>query len=199
MNAFRRRRSLLPLGLLACLALTGVAAAEMPLVREVQERLAALGYDPGPVDGIAGERTRVAIMAFERYRNVPTTGDASPDLLQLLRVESASADAGSPMAAEEPNEAPGATSPLTGTSWKIRDENGAAFPVTFEPDGRVSSPGLGRGWSWAQDGHELRLTYDNRVGGRSTRSGVLLSAHEMAGTGESSRGREWTWQASRTK
>lgn len=197
MNAIRPRCSLLPLGLLAWLALTGVAAAEMPLVREVQERLAALGYDPGPADGIAGERTRVAIMAFQRYRDLPTTGAASPDLLHLLRAEAADTD--SPTAAEQPKKVSVAARSLAGTTWKIRDGDGATLPVTFEPDGRISSPGFGRGWSWTQDGHELRLVFDNGIGGRSTRSGALLSDHQMAGTGESSRGREWTWQASRTK
>lgn len=211
MNASRNRRFLLPLGLLTWLTVTGAAATELPLVREVQQRLATLGYDPGPADGIAGERTRLAIMAFERNREMPATGDASPDLLQLLRSE---ADA-----ARQPNEAPGteqaqanpgtahpaavaeagAAPPLAGTTWSVRDETGAAFPITLEPDGRVASPGLGRGWSWTQDGHELRLAFDNRVGGRTTRSGALLSDREMAGTGESSRGLEWTWQASRTK
>lgn len=34
--------------------------------RTVQERLASLGFDPGPVDGIRGPRTDAAIVAFKR-------------------------------------------------------------------------------------------------------------------------------------
>lgn len=42
-------------------------------VRVAQERLKALGFDPGPVDGHFGPRTRVAVMAFQkRYRDFLT-------------------------------------------------------------------------------------------------------------------------------
>lgn len=34
--------------------------------REVQARLASLGFDPGPVDGVRGPRTDAAITAFKR-------------------------------------------------------------------------------------------------------------------------------------
>jgi len=35
-------------------------------IRAVQQRLAALGFDPGPVDGIRGPKTDAAIIAFKR-------------------------------------------------------------------------------------------------------------------------------------
>ena len=39
-------------------------------VRVAQERLKALGYDPGPVDGQFGPRTKTAVVAFQkRYRD----------------------------------------------------------------------------------------------------------------------------------
>lgn len=33
--------------------------------RDIQERLAALGYNPGPIDGIPGPETRAAVKAFQ--------------------------------------------------------------------------------------------------------------------------------------
>ena len=46
-----------------------VAAAQPNLnqaVANLQSQLAAKGYDPGPVDGVMGERTRAAIRAYQR-------------------------------------------------------------------------------------------------------------------------------------
>tara|TARA_A100001201_G_scaffold143662_1_gene146572 strand:- start:7659 stop:8429 length:771 start_codon:yes stop_codon:yes gene_type:complete len=39
-------------------------------VRAAQERLKALGFDPGPVDGVYGKLTKTAVLAFQRrYRD----------------------------------------------------------------------------------------------------------------------------------
>ena len=54
------------------------------LTRAVQQRLAALGYDPGPVDGKTGPRTEAAIRAFSKQWNLPSAGDISADLLVTL-------------------------------------------------------------------------------------------------------------------
>lgn len=52
-----------------------------------QERLNNLGFDCGPADGIAGEKTAEAIAAFQRKRNLPASGAINQDtraaLLQL--------------------------------------------------------------------------------------------------------------------
>ena len=40
----------------------------------MQQRLADLGYDPGPVDGVVGARTRAAIRAFQKDNELPETG-----------------------------------------------------------------------------------------------------------------------------
>ena len=60
-------------------------------ISEIQQRLEALGYDPGPVDGLMGERTGEAIAAFQQDRGLRADGQASADLLGRLRdVEPAS-------------------------------------------------------------------------------------------------------------
>ena len=54
-------------------------------VRQSQLYLAALGYDPGPVDGLIGERTQTAVQRFQRYAGLTPTGQISEELLQLLQ------------------------------------------------------------------------------------------------------------------
>lgn len=56
-------------------------AAEYGTVMRLQQVLADLGYAPGPVDGAWGENTSRAISAFQRDRNMPETGQITPDLL----------------------------------------------------------------------------------------------------------------------
>lgn len=43
-------------------------------ITAVQKRLADLGYDPGPADGKVGERTRDAVVAFQKVEGLARTG-----------------------------------------------------------------------------------------------------------------------------
>ncbi|SIS22967.1 membrane-bound lytic murein transglycosylase B [Aquipseudomonas alcaligenes] len=62
---------------------------ERPLGRseriELQEGLAARGYEPGPADGIIGANTRRAVRAFQQSLGLPADGYPTPALLQQLR------------------------------------------------------------------------------------------------------------------
>jgi hypothetical protein len=51
------------------------AAARTRHVREVQQALLAAGYDPGPIDGIMGPRTKAAL---RKYIAVPPPQVPSP-------------------------------------------------------------------------------------------------------------------------
>lgn len=53
-------------------------------VRLAQEILAQLGYNPGPVDGVVGARTRAAIRAFQASEGLPVDGKLSTPLLVNL-------------------------------------------------------------------------------------------------------------------
>ena len=55
------------------------------LARYVQERLTALGYDPGPIDGDAGPRTNDAIRRFQSAAGLSVDGEISSTLLMKLR------------------------------------------------------------------------------------------------------------------
>ena len=86
-HAARTRRPtgrLLPLllsaALLACLTAGFAAADELAPgdrganVKQLQEHLADLGYEVGLVDGVYGERTRIAVRRFQVDNELPPTG-----------------------------------------------------------------------------------------------------------------------------
>jgi membrane-bound lytic murein transglycosylase B len=54
-------------------------------VKELQERLTALGFDTGLPDGRVGRQTRGAIRDYQEDRGLPMDGYASGQLLESLR------------------------------------------------------------------------------------------------------------------
>lgn len=61
------------------------AASRRDRIREVQERLAALGYEPGPADGIVGRQTAAAIRRYQQEQGLAVDGRPTADLLGHLR------------------------------------------------------------------------------------------------------------------
>lgn len=53
-------------------------------VRSIQSGLAALGYRPGPADGVAGTRTREAILQYQRDHRLLADGNASAELARHI-------------------------------------------------------------------------------------------------------------------
>ncbi len=53
-------------------------------VKRMQALLIQLGYQPGPIDGEVGPRTKQAISAFQSYHGLPGTGEPSQRLLSIL-------------------------------------------------------------------------------------------------------------------
>jgi uncharacterized protein (TIGR02594 family) len=54
-------------------------------VRWMQERLDALGYQPGPVDGWYGPMTREALRDFQAVHHLPMTGTATRETVHALQ------------------------------------------------------------------------------------------------------------------
>jgi peptidoglycan hydrolase-like protein with peptidoglycan-binding domain len=72
--------------LFAATAHSGEQSKEVRLIRKVQETLTEIGYDPGPVDGLLGPKTRAAISEFQRIAGLPVTGEDSEVLRAHLCV-----------------------------------------------------------------------------------------------------------------
>lgn len=66
---------------------------EQPLrraeVKELQDMLRSLGFDPGQPDGVVGSRTRAAIRAYQRHADLPADGYPTIVLLKGLRTKMA--------------------------------------------------------------------------------------------------------------
>ena len=54
-------------------------------VYELQDRLAALGYKAGTVDGVLGPRTTDALKKFQADKNLAITGTINPETIRALR------------------------------------------------------------------------------------------------------------------
>ncbi|MBS7542543.1 glycoside hydrolase family protein [Ancylobacter oerskovii] len=63
--------------------------------RELQTRLTALGYAPGPIDGVMGLKTRAATVAFQRAAGLYPDGVAGPktEAALMAAIEARTADA----------------------------------------------------------------------------------------------------------
>jgi cell division septation protein DedD len=84
----RLTRVLRGLALGVCLWLIAappVAALNKNEVRELEDLLARLGFDPGPVDGVLDAQTRTAIKGYQDFAALPVNGQASWSLLDELR------------------------------------------------------------------------------------------------------------------
>jgi peptidoglycan hydrolase-like protein with peptidoglycan-binding domain len=53
-------------------------------VRQVQDALQAKGFDPGPIDGVAGSRTRAAVRKFQDRFGMKATGEINYQTLFAL-------------------------------------------------------------------------------------------------------------------
>ena len=66
------------------------ASSFQQLVLDIQSMLTELGYQPGPVDGAFGERTRQAIRRYQSNTGLSVDGHPSESLRQHLRVTTGS-------------------------------------------------------------------------------------------------------------
>ena len=53
-------------------------------IRAAQQGLAELGYYDSGIDGVIGPKTKAAVSAFQKDKQLQVTGDLSPDLVQTI-------------------------------------------------------------------------------------------------------------------
>ncbi|MGH9243728.1 MAG: L,D-transpeptidase family protein [Acidimicrobiales bacterium] len=56
-----------------------------PRTSALQQRLADLRFDPGPVDGQFGGKTTMAVWAFQKIHGLPADGRVTPDVWQAMQ------------------------------------------------------------------------------------------------------------------
>ena len=71
---------------LLCWGAACFAAAADPTFKQAQQRLQALGYDPGVADGKIGQKTIAAITRFQQAKKLPVTGKLDAATLRQLGV-----------------------------------------------------------------------------------------------------------------
>jgi len=64
----------------------GRHAAARARLRQVQERLQAAGFSPGPLDGRLGPQTRAALRHYQQRKGLRVTGTLDPQTLKALRI-----------------------------------------------------------------------------------------------------------------
>ncbi len=69
-------------------AAAGAMVSDNESVRKVQTMLAKLGFDPGPADGVMGQKTRQAIAAFQKRAGLSVNGQIDPELMEALKAVS---------------------------------------------------------------------------------------------------------------
>jgi peptidoglycan hydrolase-like protein with peptidoglycan-binding domain len=81
---------LLMTGMLGLCLVPRASAADQNNIKKVQETLRDKGYDPGPIDGVIGSRTRKAISQYQKSENLPVTGHLDAQTAGKLGVGQAS-------------------------------------------------------------------------------------------------------------
>jgi curli biogenesis system outer membrane secretion channel CsgG len=64
---------------------SGTAATGKDMVREMQTKLSAMGYDVGTPDGVAGKKTEAAVRQFQQANGLQVTGQFNPATIQAIR------------------------------------------------------------------------------------------------------------------
>jgi peptidoglycan hydrolase-like protein with peptidoglycan-binding domain len=105
-----------------------------PLVEEIQRKLLSAGYFKGLVDGVAGEKTKTAIIAYQAATGLSADGEASQALLDHIKLEQVIAEAANITAST--GEAPlqvKVQSPVGGTSDRTLLIQSALADLGYEP------------------------------------------------------------------
>jgi len=67
---------------------SGEAAPPAPrFVREAQRALRDLGYQPGPLDGVVGHRTKAALTRYQRAEQIQVTGRLDSETMVRLDIQ----------------------------------------------------------------------------------------------------------------
>jgi N-acetylmuramoyl-L-alanine amidase len=141
----------------------------MTTTLQVQERLIALGYKPGPADGVDGPKTREAVKAFQRDKGVTADGIAGLVTLALMF----------PIAATSQNAASIASAVILKQPKATRKITEIIVHCTATPEGREVSVDTIRSWhlanGWRDIGYHYVVGLDGTV--RPGRPEAQIGSH----------------------
>ncbi len=167
----------------------GSAGGGNASIRQIQEQLAAAGYDPGPIDGLMGPRTRAAVQQFQQANGLQVDGDPGP----LTQAALARGGASVPLPAPRPEPAQPPNAPAR-FDWTapIPQASGGGMPTGPAPGslpGRgtmASPPNAQARLDWAAPAPRPPTGAGMPTGptpGSLTGMGVLSSSPSMPGNG----------------
>lgn len=121
----------------------------MTTILQVQERLIALGYRPGPTDGRDGPKTREAVRAFQRDKGLAVDGIAGPKTLAALF----------PLAPADPNAASIASAVILKQPKASRKITEIIVHCTATPEGKDFTVDTIRSWHLANGWKDIGYHY----------------------------------------
>ncbi|MGE4290814.1 MAG: peptidoglycan-binding protein [Desulfovibrio sp.] len=98
-------------------------------IRDAQWGLAALGYDPGPADGIMGEKSVAALLQFQADRGLAQDGMLNVSDAAKIQDATAAAAAPEPVPAQSPLATQGSITSIGGTDSAAGSTTDAASPA----------------------------------------------------------------------
>ena len=116
----------------------------MATVLEIQRALKNAGFDPGPLDGISGDKTKAAIRSFQAARGLTADGIVGP-LTSAALFNSSKPGPSVPTVISSEFSQPRATRPITEI----------IVHCTATPEGRDVSVETIRGWHKAQGWNDI--------------------------------------------
>ena len=148
--------------------------------RQIQQGLAAGGFDPGGADGLFGPRTRAAIRRWQSSRGARSTGyldgAAAEALRTAVRPGPAVAAVAPPAPAAAPAAAPAGTAELEGLFWQsvMNSTNPAELEAYLRrfPNGLFSELAQARLGALRSAAADPRVTAGTRVGGAGSPGGT---------------------------
>lgn len=120
------------------LGLSGVAVAD-DLTLMVEQDLARLGYETGPVDGEETMETVIAISKFQSENQLEVTGEVSPQLVRDLAGRAAN-----PSEAPPPGALPAAQPAPTGAELQAAQQSCLQEKMAAAQESQKKKRGLGR-------------------------------------------------------
>lgn len=127
-------------------------------VLDLQRRLIALGYNPGPADGVIGPKTKRAIELFQIAEGLTVDGIAGPKTWARL-MEKADAPV--------PSKATGASAVVARQQKASRTVNEIIVHCTATPEGRYVSVDTIRSWhlqnGWKDIGYHYVVKLDGSI------------------------------------